>query len=107
VIKQPGGGLDPGTARPSPDTYKLEAYNGKTREFMWRYDLGWNMNMGVWWTPYIAADFDGDGKAEVALKTAPRVTNRPPFHSRALGALGVSVAVRNARWYNARCKRLQ
>lgn len=70
VIKQPAGGLDPGTARPSPDTYKLEAYDGKTGKFLWRYDLGWNMNMGVWWTPYIAADFDGDGKAEVALKMA-------------------------------------
>ena len=25
VIKQPGGGLDPGTARPSPDTYNFES----------------------------------------------------------------------------------
>jgi hypothetical protein len=33
------------------------------------------MNMGVWWTPYIAADLDGDGKAEVALEMAP--TQRP------------------------------
>jgi rhamnogalacturonan endolyase len=73
VIKQPGAGhgLDPGTIRPSPDTFKLEAYNGRTGRFMWRYDLGWNMNMGVWWTPYISGDFDGDGKAEVALKMAP------------------------------------
>jgi hypothetical protein len=73
VIKQPGSGhgLDPGTVRPSPDTFKLEAYNGRTGAFMWRYDLGWNMNMGVWWTPFITGDFDGDGKAEVALKMAP------------------------------------
>ena len=73
VIKQPGAGhgLDPGTIRPSPDTFKLEAYNGRTGAFMWRYDLGWNMNMGVWWTPFITGDFDGDGKAEVALKVAP------------------------------------
>ena len=61
----------PGTIRPSPDTFKLEAYNGRTGAFMWRYDLGWNMNMGVWWTPFITGDFDGDGKAEVALKMAP------------------------------------
>lgn len=73
VIKQPGAGhgLDPGTVRHSPDTFKLEAYNGRTGEFMWRYDLGWNMTMGVWWTPYITGDFDGDGRAEVALKMAP------------------------------------
>jgi hypothetical protein len=76
VIKQPGGGLDPGTARPSPDTYKLEAYDGKTGKFLWRYDLGWNMNMGVWWTPYIATDLDGDGKAEVALKMAEYAATR-------------------------------
>jgi rhamnogalacturonan endolyase len=79
VIKQPGAGhgLDPGTIRPSPDTFKLEAYNGRTREFMWRYNLGWNMNMGVWWTPFVVADFDGDGKAEVALKAAPYAATRP------------------------------
>jgi hypothetical protein len=73
VIKQPGAGhgLDPGTIRPSADTFKLEAYNGRSGAFMWRYDLGWNMNMGVWWTPFITGDFDGDGKAEVALKMAP------------------------------------
>ena len=73
VIKQPGAGhgLDPGTIRRSPDTFKLEAYNGRTGAFMWRYDLGWNMTMGVWWSPYITGDFDGDGRAEVALKMAP------------------------------------
>jgi rhamnogalacturonan endolyase len=76
VIKQPGGGLDPGSARPSPDTYKLEAYDGKTGRFLWRYDLGWNMNMGVWWTPYVVADLNGDGKAEVALKMAPYAATR-------------------------------
>lgn len=78
VIKQPGAGhgLDPGTIRHSPDTFKLEAYNGRTGEFMWRYDLGWNMTMGVWWTPYITGDFDGDGRAEVALKMAPYAATR-------------------------------
>lgn len=78
VIKQPGDGhgLDPGTIRESPDTFKLEAYNGRTGAFMWRYDLGWNMNMGVWWTPFITGDFDGDGKAEVALKMAPYAATR-------------------------------
>ena len=70
IVKQPGGGLDPGTQRRSQDTYKYEAYDGKTGEMMWRYDLGWNMDMGVWWTPMIAYDFNGDGKAEVAFKAS-------------------------------------
>ena len=58
-----GTGSIPAQIRPSPDTFTLEAYNGRTGAFMWRYDyLGWNMNMGVWWTPFITGDFDGDGK---------------------------------------------
>jgi rhamnogalacturonan endolyase len=71
VVKCPGGGIDPGRARPSPGTYRIEAYDGRTRRHLWTHDLGWNMNMGVWWTPLIAADLDGDGKAEVAFKSAP------------------------------------
>jgi len=72
VIKQPGGSIDPGRPRRSRDTYKIEAYNGKTGRFMWRYDLGWNINTGIWFSPMVAYDLDGDGRAEVALKTAPR-----------------------------------
>ena len=71
VVKQPGRSIDPGRQRRSSDTYKVEAYNGKTGEFMWRYDLGWNINLGIWFSPAIVYDLDGDGKAEVALKTAP------------------------------------
>ena len=75
IIKQPSAGLDPGTPAFSPDTYKIEAYlNDGT--FLWRKDLGWNMNMGIWWTPFIVWDFDGDGKAEVALKSAPFAATR-------------------------------
>ena len=75
IIKHPNAGLDPGTAAFSPDTYKLEAYL-HDGTFLWRKDLGWNMNMGIWWTPFIVADFDGDGKAEVALKSAPFAATR-------------------------------
>jgi rhamnogalacturonan endolyase len=71
VIKQPGGGIDPGRPRHSRDTYKIEAYNGKNGEFLWRVDLGWNINMGIWWSPLIVYDLDGDGKAEAAFKSAP------------------------------------
>lgn len=70
VVKCPGGGIDPGRARPSPGTYRIEAYDGRTRRHLWTHELGWNMNMGVWWTPMIAADLNGDGKAEVAFKSA-------------------------------------
>jgi rhamnogalacturonan endolyase len=76
VIKQPAGRIDPGRIRPSPDTFKVEAYNGKTGEFMWQIDLGWNINMGIWFSPMIVYDLDGDNKAEVCLRTAPYAATR-------------------------------
>lgn len=70
VIKQPAQISDPGVWRKSEDTWKIEAYlNDGT--FLWRRDLGWNIEQGVWWSPMVVYDFDGDNRAEVALKTAP------------------------------------
>jgi rhamnogalacturonan endolyase len=70
VIKQPQQTSDPGVWQLSTNTFKVEAYR-HDGTFLWRRDLGWNIEQGVWWSPMIVADFDGDGKAEVALKTAP------------------------------------
>ncbi|HTF98210.1 MAG TPA: cellulose binding domain-containing protein [Cellvibrio sp.] len=47
------------------DAYKL---NG-TR--LWRIDLGRNIRAGAHYTQFMVYDLDGDGKAEVAAKTAP------------------------------------
>jgi rhamnogalacturonan endolyase len=71
VIKQPQQTSDPGVWQLSTNTFKVEAYRNDG-QFLWRNDLGWNIEQGVWWSPMIVADFDGDGKAEVALKTAPK-----------------------------------
>jgi rhamnogalacturonan endolyase len=71
VVKHPAGGKDPGRITRSLDTYKIDGYNGKTGEFMWRIDLGWNVDMGIWWTPMVVRDLDGDNKAEVCLRTKP------------------------------------
>ncbi|SMO53858.1 Por secretion system C-terminal sorting domain-containing protein [Gracilimonas mengyeensis] len=38
---------------------------------MWRIELGDNIRSGAHYTQFIVYDFDSDGKAEVALKTAP------------------------------------
>ncbi|MBC8081870.1 MAG: T9SS type A sorting domain-containing protein [Hymenobacter sp.] len=46
------------------DGYKL---NG-TR--LWRIDLGRNIRAGAHYTQFMVYDFDGDGKAEIACKTA-------------------------------------
>ena len=72
VIKTPTGGTDPWGKvwKRSSDTYKYEAYSSDG-EFLWRRDLGWNIEMGIWYSPFVVADLDGDGKAEVIAKTAP------------------------------------
>lgn len=46
------------------DAYKLSG----TR--LWRIDLGRNIRAGAHYTQFIVYDLDGDGKAEVAMKTA-------------------------------------
>jgi rhamnogalacturonan endolyase len=51
--------------------------------------LGLGLEPGIWYTPYIVYDFDGDGKAEIAVKTGPndvrgtdgRVTTGPEWCS--------------------------
>jgi len=47
----------------------LEAYrlDGK---FLWHIDLGRNIREGAHYTQFLAYDFDGDGRAEVACRTA-------------------------------------
>lgn len=49
---------------------KLEAYE-LDGTFMWRIDLGINIREGAHYTPFIVYDLDGNGKAEVACRTAP------------------------------------
>ncbi len=70
VIKHPGANIDPWYKywKPSPDTYKLDAYRHDGR-FLWRCDLGWSIERGIWYSPYVVFDLDGDGRAEVAVKT--------------------------------------
>ncbi|MFT5365338.1 MAG: rhamnogalacturonan endolyase [Candidatus Latescibacterota bacterium] len=103
VVKQPGRGTDPGEGhwRPSPGTYKIEAYL-HDGTFLWSKDLGWNIEQGIWWSPMVVYDFDGDGKAEIALKTAPtdvdyrkgegRVLDGPEYCSVWNGMTGEEIA---------------
>lgn len=71
VIKQPGLSIDPGgDPNTAGTTYKLEAYSSDGT-FLWRKDLGPGIEPGVWYSPYVVRDLDGDGCAEVAVKTAP------------------------------------
>jgi rhamnogalacturonan endolyase len=47
------------------DAYKLDGRR------LWRIDLGVNIRAGAHYTQFLVYDLDGDGKAELALKTAP------------------------------------
>jgi rhamnogalacturonan endolyase len=48
---------------------KLEAYKFDG-SFLWRIDLGKNIREGAHYTQFLVYDFDGDGRAEIACKTA-------------------------------------
>jgi rhamnogalacturonan endolyase len=71
VVKHSTGrGKDPGRISPNSGSVKYDGYNGKIGEFMWRIDLGWNVDNGIWWTPMVVRDLDGDNKAEVCVRTS-------------------------------------
>ena len=71
IIKQPNFNTDPyqhpGYWKRSTTTYKLEAYR-RDGTMMWRYDMGWSIEAGIWYSPWLVYDLDGDGKAEVYCK---------------------------------------
>ncbi len=70
VLKTPNQNVDPYGPywKKSPGTYRLEARNADGRK-LWDKDLGWSIEQGIWYSPYIVFDLDGDGKAEVIAKT--------------------------------------
>ncbi len=68
VLHQLGRGRDNGSAglttEPILQAYKLDG------TLLWRINLGKNIREGAHYTQFMVYDFDGDGKAEVACKTA-------------------------------------
>lgn len=68
IIHQVGVGRDNShagiTSAPILEAYKL---NGT---FLWRINLGRNIREGAHYTQFMVYDLDGDGKAEIACKTA-------------------------------------
>ena len=71
IIKQPNFNTDPyqhpGYWKKSTTTYKIEAYK-LDGTMLWRHDMGWSIEAGIWYSPWIVYDVDGDGKAEVYCK---------------------------------------
>ncbi len=68
VVHMSGRGADnsrPGiTAEPILDAYEMDG------TLLWRINLGVNIREGAHYTQFLVYDLDGDGKAEVACKTA-------------------------------------
>ncbi len=83
LVKQPDFNTDPyqqpGFWKKSQDTYKLEAYDHDGR-FLWRYDMGWSIEEGIWYSPIVVYDLDGDGKAEVFCKGGEGDPREPTGH---------------------------
>jgi rhamnogalacturonan endolyase len=71
TVKYPDFNVDPyeqaGYWKRSPEPFQLEAYDADGR-FMWNYNMGWAIETGVWYSPYMVFDIDQDGKAEVYTK---------------------------------------
>jgi len=71
VLQHPDFNVDPyhrpGYWKRSPEPYKLDAYSSQGK-FLWRHDMGWAIETGTWYSPYMVFDIDQDGKAEVYAK---------------------------------------
>lgn len=83
IIKQPNFNTDPyqhpGYWKRSATTYKIEAYR-LDGTMMWRYDMGWSIEAGIWYSPWIVYDVDGDGRAEVYCKAGIGDPREPEGH---------------------------
>ena len=64
----PSNAKDNSQAGHTGNTY-LDAYTLEGQQ-LWRIDLGRNIRSGAHYTQFVAYDFDQDGRAEVAMKTA-------------------------------------
>ena len=71
---------------------RLEAYQ-MDGTFMWRINLGRNIREGAHYTQFMVYDLDGDGKAEVACKTADGTVD----------GKGKTIGDPNANYVNAQC----
>jgi rhamnogalacturonan endolyase len=89
VLHQTGRGRDNSQAGmtdpPVLEAYKLDG------TLMWRINLGKNIREGAHYTQFMVYDLDGDGKAEVACKTADGTVD----------GKGKVIGDANADWRNA------
>ena len=95
VLHQAGRSRD-NASRGMTDPPILEAYK-LDGTFLWRINLGRNIREGAHYTQFMVYDLDGDGKAEVACKTADGTVD----------GQGVTIGDAEANWVNADGKILE
>jgi rhamnogalacturonan endolyase len=103
VLKHPTGDVrlydDYNLWKRSPDTYKIDAFTADGKH-LWRRDLGWGIENRNWFSPMLVWDFNGDGRAEVAVKVIEgdprnergRVTDGPEWLAIWDGMTGKEIA---------------
>jgi rhamnogalacturonan endolyase len=70
IVRTPDSNVDPGMPGDTTGiTFKISAYL-HDGTYLWSYDMGLGIEPGIWYSPYVAYDFNGDGKAEIAIKGA-------------------------------------
>lgn len=70
IVRTPSSNVDPGMPGDTTGiTYKISAYLSDGT-YLWTYDMGPGIEPGIWYSPFVVYDFDGDGRAEIAIKTA-------------------------------------
>ena len=69
VVRYGNANVDPWYLfwKPSKHPFVLEAIKSDGT-ILWTKNLGWNIESGIWYSPYIVYDVNGDGRAEVVLK---------------------------------------
>ncbi|MBQ7876457.1 MAG: discoidin domain-containing protein [Clostridia bacterium] len=72
------------------DGYEISPDN---TSYMWRIDMGKNIRAGAHYTQFMVYDFDGDGKSEIAMKTAPGTIDGT---GRYVTEVGDTAEIRNA-----------
>lgn len=70
VVKRQTASIDNASFGFAPGSALLEAYRLDNGAFMWRVELGPNIRQGTHYISFIVYDLDGDGKAEVAVRTS-------------------------------------
>jgi rhamnogalacturonan endolyase len=70
VVKRQTASIDNASKGFAYGSALLEAYRLDNGAFMWRVELGPNIRQGTHYISFIVYDLDGDGKAELAVRTS-------------------------------------